>query len=189
MVIVIETVLPVVRDVQIFPAIIIVVPDANALTPSRGNKTGLRDDIRESPIMIVVIQVVCGSLIGWESFQCGAVHYENIWPSVVVIIKNGHSRSRRLDDVFLGFDSAKHIHRGKPRFFRDIRKICDARIVGNFLRRGLRRQRAAEQEDHCDRPEQYFLYEWSLDLRTATLHAFTLGASNRSVDSAECDIK
>src|SRR6266852_2753890 len=41
MVIVIETVLPVIRDVQVFPTIIIVVPDANALPPSGGNKTGL----------------------------------------------------------------------------------------------------------------------------------------------------
>src|SRR6266849_5088651 len=189
MVIMIETILPVIRDVQIFPTIIIVISDANALTPSRGNKTGLHGDIRESPIMIVVIQVVGGSLIGWESFQCRAVHNENIWPSVVVIIKNGHPRSGCLDDVFLGFDSAKHIHRCKPRFFRDICEICDARIVVHFLRGGLRMQRAAEQEDHYGRPEQYFLYEWLLDLRAATLHAFTSGASNRSMDSAECDIR
>src|SRR5258708_6353811 len=63
MVIMIETILPVIRDVEIFPTIIIVVSDANALTPSRGKKTGLHGAIRESPIMIVVIQVVRGGLI------------------------------------------------------------------------------------------------------------------------------
>src|SRR6266849_4889553 len=102
MVIMIETVLPVIRDVEVYPTIIIVVSDANALTPSRGNKSGLHGDIRESPIMIVVIQVVGGGLIGWESFQSGAVHNENIRPSIVVIIKDSHARSGRLDDVFLG---------------------------------------------------------------------------------------
>src|SRR6266852_4731561 len=101
MVIVIETVLPVIRDVEILPTIIIVISDANALTPPRGNKTGLHGDIRESPIMIVVIQVVGGGLIRWESFQRGAVHNENIWPSVVVIIKDSHACSGHLDDVFL----------------------------------------------------------------------------------------
>src|SRR5882762_6768362 len=104
MVIVIEPVLPVIRDVEIFPTIIIVISDANALTPSRGNKTGFHGDVRESSIMIVVIQVVGGSPIGRESFKSGAVHNENIRPSIVVIVKNGHPRSSRLDDVFLGFD-------------------------------------------------------------------------------------
>src|SRR6266481_445503 len=132
MVIMIETILPVVRDVEVFPTIIIVISDADALTPSRGNKTGLHGDIRESPIMIVVIQVVGGGLIGWESFQCGAVHNENIRPSIVVIIKDSHARSGRLDDVFLGFYSAKYIYRRQPRFFRDVHEICDARIVVNF---------------------------------------------------------
>src|SRR6266849_3363821 len=116
MVIMIETVLPVIRDVEVYPTIIIIVSDANALTPSRGNKSGLHGDIRESPIMIVVIQVVGGGLIGWESFQRGAVHNENIRPSVVVIIKDGHPRSGCLDDVFLGFGSAKHFQHCKPRF-------------------------------------------------------------------------
>src|SRR5882724_4166487 len=116
MVIMIETVLPVIRYVQVFPTIIIVIPDANALTPSGGNKAGLHGELRESPIMIVAIQVIGGSLIGWESFQCGSVHNENVWPSVVIIVKNGHACSGRLDDVLLGFDAAKHVHRRKPRF-------------------------------------------------------------------------
>src|SRR5713101_7455517 len=108
MVIMIQKILAVIRDVEVEPTIIIVVSDANALTPSRGNKSGLHGDIRESRIMIVVIQVVGGGLIGWESFQSGAVHNENIRPSIVVIIKDSHARSGRLDDVFLGFDSAIH---------------------------------------------------------------------------------
>src|SRR5260221_9151158 len=189
MVIMIETVLPVIRDVEIFPTIIIVVSDANALTPPRGNKTGLHGDIRESSIMIVVIQVVGGSMIGWESFQRGAVHNENIWPSVVVVIKNGHARSGRLDDVFLGFDSAKHIHCCKSRFFRDVHEICDARIVVNFLCRCLRTREAAEQEEQYCRPKQYFLYGRSLDRRSTTIHALTSVAVNRCLDFAEHDLR
>src|SRR6266852_7918903 len=182
MVIVIETVLPEIRDVEIFPTIIIVISDANALTPPRGNKTCLHGDIRESPIMIVVIQVVGGSLIGWESFQRGAVHNENVRPSIVVIIKDRHSGSSRFDDVFLGFNTAEYIHRCQPRFFRDIREICDARIVVNFLFRCLRTQKAAEQEEQYCRPKQYFLYGLSLDRRSAFIHALTSVASNPSVD-------
>src|SRR5713226_7980186 len=104
MVIMIETVLPVIRDVQIFPTIIIVIPDANALTPSRGNKTGLLGDIRKSNNEIVVVQVVGGGLRGRETFQRGAIYNEDVRPSIIVIIKNGHARSGRLDDVFLGID-------------------------------------------------------------------------------------
>src|ERR1035438_1452145 len=97
MVIVIETILPVISDVKIFPAVIIVIPDAHALAPSRGNQAGPHGDVRESTVMIVVIQVVGGRLIEWKSFQSGAVHNENIWPSIVVIIKNVHARCGKQD--------------------------------------------------------------------------------------------
>jgi len=61
MVIVIETVLPVIRDVTGLPNHHYRSPRRNALPPSCGNKTGLHGDIRESPVMIVVIQVVGGA--------------------------------------------------------------------------------------------------------------------------------
>ena len=103
--------------------------------------------------MIVVIQVVGGSLIGGKPFERRSIHNENIRPSVIVIVKDGHARPGGLNDVFLGIDPAKYIHCGQPCFFRDVDEICDAGLVGAFWRRSLRRQGAAEQQDDYGWPK------------------------------------
>src|SRR6202035_4026463 len=118
MVIVIKAILSVVGDVQIFPAIIIVITGADSLAPSRRNQTGFFGDIRKSAVMIVVIKMVGGSLTRWKSFQRGSVHDENIRPSVIVIIKDGYARPCCPNDVLFGVHTAKYVHRGQSRFFR-----------------------------------------------------------------------
>ena len=72
MVIVIETIFPEIGNVQIFPTIVIVIARADPLAPSRGQQASLCGDIREGGIMIVVIQVVGGSLFGGKPFERGS---------------------------------------------------------------------------------------------------------------------
>ncbi len=109
MVIVIKTILAIIGDVEIFPSVVIVVSDTNSLAPSRRDESRLLSHIGESSIMIVMIQMVRGSLIGGEALQRCAIHDEDVGPSVVVIIENGDAGSGRLDDIFLGVHSAENI--------------------------------------------------------------------------------
>ena len=60
--IVIETILAVVGDVEVFPSVIVVVADANALSPARRGQTGLRGDVSKCSVMLVAVQMIGGSL-------------------------------------------------------------------------------------------------------------------------------
>ena len=67
MVIMVKTVLAVIGDEQIFPSVVVIVSDANSLSPPRRDESGLLRHVRESSIVVVVIQMVCGRLIGGEA--------------------------------------------------------------------------------------------------------------------------
>ena len=60
--------------------------------------------------MVVAIQVICGAFAGRKPLELRAVDNENVWPAIVVIIKNGYARARSLNDVFLGGLATKNIH-------------------------------------------------------------------------------
>ena len=122
----IQTILSVVGDVQIFPAIVVVVADAHALAPSGGGQPGFRGHIGERPVVIVVIQVIGGSVLLRESFERRAVHDENVGPAVVVVIKDGDAGAGGFNDVFLGVDSRqKHLCNESSRLVGDVREVGD----------------------------------------------------------------
>src|SRR5271155_5510772 len=110
MVIVIQAIFSIIGDVQVFPTIIVIVTDAYSLAPSCSDQAGFRGDIGKGPIMIVVIEMVGGSLVRGKPLECGSIHNENIRPPVIVIIKDGHARPGGLNDVLLGINAAKNIH-------------------------------------------------------------------------------
>src|SRR5580704_14801701 len=56
-VVVIEDVLSVVGDVEIFPAVVVVIADANALAPACVSEARFFCDIGESAVVIVVIEM------------------------------------------------------------------------------------------------------------------------------------
>src|SRR5260370_35536682 len=64
MVIVIKTIFAIISDVEIFPSVVVVVSDANSLTPSCRDESRFLSHIGKSSIMIVVIQMVRRGLIG-----------------------------------------------------------------------------------------------------------------------------
>src|SRR2546425_11289305 len=96
MVIVIKTILAIIGDVEIFPSVVVVVSDTNSLAPSRRDESRLLSHISESSIMIVMIQMVRGSLIGGGDLHRCALFHEKIPPTPVVIIVNGDGRPRPL---------------------------------------------------------------------------------------------
>ena len=120
-----QTVLPVVRDVEILPAIIVIVASANALSPTRRAQAGFHRDVGESAIMIVAIEVIRRPLTRRKSFQRRAVDDENVRPAIVVVVEDGNPGSGRLNDVFLRVLAAEDNGRSQAGFLGDVDEIGD----------------------------------------------------------------
>src|SRR5260370_1033745 len=75
--VVIQAVLPVVSNVQIFPPIVVVIADANPLPPSRGDQPGVNRHIGERPVMIVAVEMVGRSFSLGKAFESRPVNDEN----------------------------------------------------------------------------------------------------------------
>jgi|SRR5580658_85799 hypothetical protein len=119
-VVVIEDVFSVVGDVEIFPAVVVVIPDANALAPAGVSETGFLRNVGEGAVVIVVVQMAGGCLCGKRRVEACPVDDENIWPPIVVVIEDGDTRSRGFNDVFLRVHAAENYGGGKACFFRDV---------------------------------------------------------------------
>src|SRR5438105_3142395 len=87
--VVVKTVLAVISHVKIVEAIVGIVSDAGALSPTCELKTGGASHIGERSIMIVVKQVAGGRLaFAFFPIQSSAIHQEYVGPAVVVVIQN-----------------------------------------------------------------------------------------------------
>src|SRR5450432_1403581 len=106
-----QTVVPVIGDVKIIPAVVIVVAHANALAPARGLEPGGFRDIGERPIVIIVVKMIRRRVLSRRTLQRGSVHQENVRPSVIVIIEDRYSRAGSFDDELLGLLPAKNVER------------------------------------------------------------------------------
>ena len=67
--IVIEAILAIVGDVEIFPSVVVIVAGANTLAPARGGQPGFGGDVSECSVVIVAIQMVGGSAFRRESLR------------------------------------------------------------------------------------------------------------------------
>ena len=133
-VIMIKTVFAVVGDIEIFPPIVVVIPDTNTLAPSGCHEPCLHRYICECTIVIVVIQVASRTIPGREPLQRGAVHDKDVRPPVVVIIENSDACTSRFNDVFLDARSTENIHHRQPSLFGVVREIGYGSEILCFLR-------------------------------------------------------
>src|SRR5262249_49195596 len=120
MIVVVEAILPIVGDVQVFPTIVVVVADADALSPARGIQTGSFSHVCEGSVVVVVIQATGRPFSRGKSIEFGAIYQKDVGPAIVVVVENGDAVSRGLDDVFLGVDSAEDVLCSQPRLFGDV---------------------------------------------------------------------
>src|SRR5215831_5146749 len=67
--IVVEAILPVVRDVQVFPTIVVVIANADALPPARGTQSGFFRHVGEGPVVVVAIQATSRPFPGGKSIE------------------------------------------------------------------------------------------------------------------------
>src|SRR5580704_4683308 len=131
MLVVIQAVLPVCSDVKVFPSVVVVIADADALAPACGRQTRLRGDIAKGSIVVVAVKVVGWAFAIGRTFERGSIHEEDVGPSVVVVIKDGDTCAGGFDNVFLRCDPAENIGESQAGLFGYIDEI----------NRGLRRYR------------------------------------------------
>jgi len=116
---VIEHIFSVVSDVEIFPAIVVIVADADTLAPAGVSETGLFCDIGESAVVIIVIEMARGRSC-WGGIEACAVNDEDVRPAVVVVVEDGDARSRGFNDVFFGVYAAENDGICKACIFGDV---------------------------------------------------------------------
>ena len=123
----IQPVLAVVGHIQVVPAIIVIITDANTLSPACGDEARLRRDIGERAVVIVVVQMIRRSVLGGTLVERGAIHNENVGPAVVVVIKNCDPGTGSLDNVLLRIHAAEDIGHRETSFFGNVLKIRETR--------------------------------------------------------------
>ena len=109
----IQEILSVVSDVDVFPAIVVVVAYANSLAPTGGGETCFHSHIGESPVVIIAVEMICRALTGREAFQGCAIDDKKIEPPIIVVVEDCDASPRCFDDVLLGVGPTEHIHHGE----------------------------------------------------------------------------
>src|SRR5215475_4069460 len=98
-IIVIKTVRPEIGNIQIRPAIVVVVTYCHAESPALVGDAGFRRHICEGPIMVVVKQHrAWRRLVSFQSRKRRPIDQINVQPSVFVVVKKGNARTRRFQD-------------------------------------------------------------------------------------------
>src|SRR5216684_1594874 len=100
-VVVVENVLAVVGYEKIVPSVVVIVPDANALTPSRVRQSSLCGHIGERAIAIVPEQMRRRFGASGETFEARSVHQKYIEPSVVIVVVKGDAATRGLQQILI----------------------------------------------------------------------------------------
>ena len=151
--VVIQTVLSVVSDVEVFPAVVVVVAGANTLSPARRVDTCFDSNVGEAAVMIVAVEMVGGALARGKSLQRGAIDEKNIRPAIVVVIQDCNTGASGFDDVLLGVLPAEHVHPRQPGFLGDVGEVgnCVLGKTGQRFRlsEGHRAARRGEDGKPC----------------------------------------
>ena len=131
-VVVIQHVLPKVRHKQIVEAVIVVVADANSLSPARMRQPSFGRHVGKRPVPVVFEKMIRGFLSRGETFQPRPIHEENIEPAVVVVIIESDAAPRGFEKILvlvltaenrlgIEFGFARHI---QERDTKVLRRFC-----------------------------------------------------------------
>ena len=133
-VVVVENVLAEVGDEQVFEAVVVVVADADALSPAGVGHAGLCGDVGESAVAIVLEEMRGGLLAGGEAFEAPAVDQKNIQPAVVVVVVESDAAAGGLEQIFVLVLAAEDGFCVESGFPGDIHET-DAKVRNGFCRR------------------------------------------------------
>src|SRR5215469_9578388 len=96
----IKNILAKVRTENVVEAVVVVIANANPRSPTLMVKTRFFRDISERSVAIVLIQSVGGAF--GSTLEPGATEDKNVHPPVIVVVNEGATATRRLQNVFFG---------------------------------------------------------------------------------------
>lgn len=106
---------------DVVEAIIVVVPDANAASPTDAMQSGSLGNVCKRSIAIVLVQAIGGAF--GSAVETCAGENEEIHPAVVVVIDESAAATRGFDDVLVAFNAAVNDGRVQSTFLRDIDEV------------------------------------------------------------------
>src|ERR1700678_533797 len=119
-VVVVQKVLAPVGDKNVLKAIVVIVTDTHALSPTRMGQACLGSDVAESAVPIIVKQLVGGMILVRRSIQSSSVHQKDVQPSIIVVVDERHPRAGGLKNVLLAVVSAAHLDKVQTCFARHV---------------------------------------------------------------------
>jgi len=118
----------VVRNEQVFPTVIVVIADADALSPAGGGQPGFCGHVSERAVVVIVKQEICWLLAFGKALECGAIHDKNIRPPIIVVIEDRDTTTRGFDDVLFCDLAAKRDRHRDAGFSREINELSGRRL-------------------------------------------------------------
>src|SRR5213080_1321951 len=100
-VIVVKHVLAKVACEEILKAVVVVVTNANALSPAGVGYASLQSNVGECAVSIIFEEMGRWLLALGETFQARSVHQENVEPAVVVVIIKSNAAASGLKQIFV----------------------------------------------------------------------------------------
>ena len=100
-VVVVEDVLAIVGDKEVEIAVVVVVADADSLSPAMPDQPSLLGDVGKGSVSIVLIEVVGRLQALGKIFYSPAIDDEDVEPAIVVVVEESDSApSRRQQKIF-----------------------------------------------------------------------------------------
>ena len=118
----IELILSPIADEQIDFPVIVIVANANALSPAAVGEICLLCDVGKSAVTAIPIEVIGRLVTFGETFQDGSIDLENVQKAIVVVVKKRNSTTGRLEQILVGLLATKHRHGIQPCLAGDIGK-------------------------------------------------------------------
>src|SRR5208282_35588 len=134
-IVVVEAVLAEVRDIDIRPAIVVVVRNGDTETPALVSDARFVRHVRECAVVIVVQQHRAGRrFFTLQRAKRRSVQQVNIEPAIVVVVEQRDARSRSFDDRLLLRRSGAMVEFIEARLLRDVNEY-DGRTIDEAARR------------------------------------------------------
>src|SRR5439155_11683383 len=100
-VIVVKHVLAKIGDEEIFEAVVVVVTNADALSPAGVGYASLQSNVGECAVSIILEKMRRRLLAPGETFQVRSIHKKNIQPAIVIVIVKSHAAASGLKQIFV----------------------------------------------------------------------------------------
>src|SRR5579872_1394890 len=103
-VVAIKAVLSEIGAENVLESVVVVISDANTVSPAGGMQSGLFSHVGKRSIAVVFVQAVRG--FGRSAIESGSAEQKNVDPAIIVVIDKGAAAAVRLKDIFLAVDAA-----------------------------------------------------------------------------------